>query len=409
MTKNNISNREQMIKRFQLTGIIIGLVLTISSCKKVGPQEVEVKTFRVVSTIAGGSGSGASGAYADGTGSQAAFNGISSMVTDAAGNIYVADEYNQRIRKVTPEGAATTLAGSGQIGNENGTGSAAQFSYPEGIAIDASGNLYVADFGNNVIRKITPGGVVTNYAGSGEIGYADGPAATAKFYAPSGVAVDKAGNLYVSESYNRLIRKITPAGIVSTYACTYEGGSNNGGYAYNGPAASLRFHSAGPSPSGIAVDPSGIVYAVDRFNHFIYKITTDGKVSTIGCPTGDKGSEGIAAVYRDGDATIARFNYPQGIACDGAGNVYVGDFTNNRVRKITPEGTVSSVAGNGALVDVDGLSAEASFFGPACVAVGPTGNVYVGETNMIRKIETLSTSSTLKNTWSNPQSWGNPK
>ena len=201
-----------------------------------------------ISTYAGTVYSGS----ADGTGSAARFNGPSSVATDMLGNVYVADPGNDTIRKVTPAGVVTTLAGSaGNRGSADGTGSAATFDSPLGVAVDGVGNIYVADAGNDTIRKITPAGVVTTLAGSaGSIGSADGAGSSARFSDPSGVAVDATGNVYVADTTNDTIRKITPAGVVITLA----GSAGNAGSA-NGLGGSARFY----VPRGVAVDLAGNV------------------------------------------------------------------------------------------------------------------------------------------------------
>lgn len=395
------------MKKIQLFSIILLTVLAINGCKKVAPEQGVTTSTTTVSTVAGSSGSGDSGSYVDGTGSQASFNDVSGMVTDTEGNLYVTDQYNHCIRKITPAGVVSTFAGSGENGHLDGAGKNAEFSYPYGITIDASGNLYVSEY-TNFIRKVTPAGVVSTYAGTGDTGYKDGPAAAAKFNNPTGLAMDKTGNLYVADTWNRLIRKITPSGIVSTYAGVYSGGdiyggAYNVGYRYTGMVSGLLFGQFGPM--GVAIDPSGNIYVADSFIQFIYKITPDGMVRTIGSSHG----EGAAGTYRDGSGTTARFRSPINITSDATGNVYVADQGNNRIRKIDADGIVSTVAGNGSMTDVDGLASEASFFSPNCVTIDSKGIVYAGEWNMIRKIETITNTTNPKNTWNNPQSWGNPR
>jgi len=224
----------------------------------------------VVSTLAGLAGVGGS---ADGTGSAARFSGPFGVAADAAGNVYVADTFNQTIRKVTPAGVVTTLAGqAGSAGSTDGTGSAARFSTPRRVAADAVGNVYVAEL-NHVIRKITPAGVVSTLAGlAGAVGSADGTGSAARFADPQGVAVDAADNVYVADTANNTIRKITPAGVVTTLAgLAGTSGSTDG----TGTAA--RF----TSPRGVAVDAAGKVYVADRNNGAIRKITPAGVVTTV--------------------------------------------------------------------------------------------------------------------------------
>jgi len=247
------------------------------------------------------------------------------VATDSAGNVYVADS-NNTIRKITPAGAVSTLAGTpGVAGNADGTGVAARFNSPRGVATDSAGNVYVADSNNNTIRKITPAGAVSTLAGTAGVGgSADDTGAAARFYFPEGVATDSAGNVYVADSNNNTIRKITPAGVVTTLAGT---AGVTGSTDATGAAASFN------RPVGVATDSAGNVYVADSFNDTIRKITPAGAVSTLA---------GTADVTGSTDATgaAASFNFPQGVATDSAGNVYVADSNNSTIRKITPAGAV---------------------------------------------------------------------
>ncbi|WP_219621531.1 NHL repeat-containing protein [Cupriavidus pauculus] len=319
-----------------------------------------------VSTLAG---SGSSGA-ANGIGAAASFYFPFGVAVDASGNVYVADQGNNLIRKITPTGVVSTLAGSGSSGSADGTGAAASFSYPYGVAVDASGTVYVADTFNHEIRKITSTGVVSTLAGSGSSGSADGTGTAASFSTPFGVAVDASGNVYVADQGNQLIRKITPTGVVSTLAGSGSLGSTDG----IGTAASFN------APSGIAVDASGNVYVVDQGSHAIRKITPTGVVSTLA----GSGSSGSA----DGIGTAASFSSPFGVAVDASANVYVADQGSHAIRKITPAGVVSTLAGSGSGGAADGIGTAASFNLPLGVAVDASGNVYVADTrnHEIRKI-----------------------
>lgn len=268
-------------------------------------------------------------AQADAT--NARFNRPLGIAVDGSGNLYVADALNNTIRKVAPTGVVTTLAGSpGTSGNADGTGAAARFSFLKGIAVDGAGNLYAVD--NSAIRKITPSGVVTTLAGaSGEAGDADGPGATARFNRPWGIAADAAGNLYVADTDNYLVRKITPAGTVSTHA-----GTRGMRGTANGTATTATFL----GPMGIAIDSSGNLYLSDWFgppasnipegSTFIRRIAADGGVTTM---AGNFGGETGPAAFSDAFA----------LAADGAGNVYVAALRS--VRRVSPTGTVTTLAG----------------------------------------------------------------
>lgn len=250
-------------------------------------------------------------------------------------------------------------------------GTVASFNYPVGVAADASGNVYVADFGSQKIRKISPAGVVTTLAGSGAVGDVDGTGTAASFYSPHGIAVDALGNVYVAERDNNKIRKITPAGVVTTLAGSGFQGSTDA----NGVAATFN------QPHGIAVDAAGNVYVADRSNQKIRKIIPNGDVTTLA-------GSGIAGAA-DGQGTAATFSEPVSIAVDGSGNLYVADNSNHKVRKITASGLVTTLAGSGAMGDTDGVGAAASFshlYGVAVDAI--PGYVYVADrlNHKIRKI-----------------------
>lgn len=306
-------------------------------------------------------GSGSLGG-ADGTGSATSFNGPTGLAVDSSGNVYVADTNNNKIRKITPTGVVTTLAGSETRGNINGTGSGSRFWHPTGVALDTSGNVYVADSANNKIRKITQTGVVTTFAGSGSTNSDDGAGTIASFHNPLDVAVDTSGNVYVADFSNHKIRKITSAGVVSTLAGSGFPGSAEG----IGSAASFSY------PTGVAVDTSGNVYVADSANHKIRKITSAGVVSTF-AGTGEPGSA-------DGTGSVATFDSPWGATVDSYGNIYVADLNNHKIRKITPARVVTTLAGS-SIGNIDGVGAVAKFNKPGDVAVDISGNVYVADHN----------------------------
>ncbi len=314
-----------------------------------------------VSTFAG-----STGGYVDDAGPAAQFNSPQGVAVDVSGAVYVADYSNNRIRKISPEGVVSTLAGSTQ-GFVDGTGAAAQFNRPYGVAVDSSGTVYVADYSNHRIRKVTPDGVVTTLAGS-SYGYADGTGAAARFAYPRGVAVDGTGTLYVADSGNHRIRKITPDGVVTTLAGSAQGYADG-----TGAAAQFFF------PYGLAFDRSGDIYVADTVNNRIRKITPAGVVTTVAGSTGG---------FADGTGTATQFSSPQGVVVDSSGTVYVSDFWNHRLRKITSAGVVTTVAGSTSGY-VEGSGAVAQLNGPSGVAVDSAGTVYVADSmnHRIRKIE----------------------
>ncbi len=318
-----------------------------------------------VTTVAGSGSVGSN----NGTGSTASFNDPRGMAFDILGNLYVADAANHKIRKVTPKGVVTTFAGSGIKGATNGLETTASFSSPNAITTDVVGNFYVADMGNQKIRKITPNGEVTTFAGSGTEGAVDGPAHLASFNHPHGSIFDSLGNLYVVDYANHKIRKITPDGVVTTFVGGDESGANNG----QGHKASFA------SPRGITIDASDNVYVADSGNHMIRKITPRGMVTTFA----GSGSQDDT----DGVGTSASFNSPIGVAIDKTGNLIIADKDNNKVRQITPEGIVTTIAGSGERSSLDGPGATATFYGISKVAVNNANEIYVSTLgHKIRKI-----------------------
>ncbi|MBO9540924.1 hypothetical protein J7643_10075 [bacterium] len=348
-----------------------GISLTNGAYVASGSTGLNAKV--VVTTLAGKpSITGA----ADGVGTAATFYAAFGITTDAAGNVYVVDRSNCNIRKITPAGVVTTLAGlAGVMGTTDGATSSARFRLPSGLASDAAGNLYVGDSWNSSIRKVTPAGVVTTFAGmSGVSGTADGATSSARFTSPNGMAVDRAGNVYVADTNANTIRKITPDGVVSTLA----GASATGSVDATGTAA--RFN----KPWGVTVDASGTLYVADTENYTIRKITPDGVVTTLAGQVGVMGNT-------NGTGAAATFGTVYGLAVDALGDVYVADMTAHLIRKISPAGQVSPFAGyGGSWPVVDGVKpADSAFNQPQGVAVDATNNIYISDTNnrVVRKIQ----------------------
>jgi sugar lactone lactonase YvrE len=395
--------------------------------RKVSPQGV-------VTTLAGNGTPG----FVDGTGTNARFGSpvvtdfptnfysAQSLATDRAGNVYVVDQKNHAIRKITPSGTVTTLAGNGVAGFVDGEGGAARFKFPSGVAVDGGGNVFVADQGNHAIRKISPSGVVSTLAGDGVAGLVDGAGATARFNYPSGLTLDSAGNLFIADTYNRAVRKLTASGVVTTVASNPNSGGQIGIGLIN-HAVAIAGDSVGnlyvlsedtrelvkltpdgkstpfapfflDNPTGLLVDANDNLLIADRTARFIRKVSPSGEVSVVA-------GQGYVFGLVDATGTAARFQWAGGVATDTAGNVYVADSQNNRIRKITPLGEATTLAGGGNYPGDalgDGTGAAASFSSPGRIAVDGAGNLYVTESSRtdrklvtIRKVSPLGVVTTL--------------
>ncbi|MDF2432365.1 MAG: hypothetical protein JWP44_1996 [Mucilaginibacter sp.] len=288
-------------------------------------------------------------------------NSMTGVAVDAAGNVFMADFGNNDIYEKDTNGAITIFAGNGSRGAVNGIGPSANFFEPDALVFDNAGNLYVGDSGNNLIRKITPDDVVTTLAGSGNAGSADGMGSSATFSSPRGLAADVAGNIYVADQGNNLVRKITAAGLVTTVAG-------------NGKLTTFN------TPTGVGVDAAGNLYVTEKDGNIIKKINSAGVVTIIA----GNGSSG----FTNGTGAAATFNYPRELRIDGSGNVYVTEQQNNDVRMITPAGVVTTLAGNGHLGMSDGIGTAATFGGPIGLAIDSKGNLYTADnwSSAIRKI-----------------------
>jgi len=337
---------------------------------------------------------------ADGTGKLALFDYPNSTAVDSAGNVYIADYNHNTVRKITPAGVVTTLAGfaggDNGVADRDGTGVDARLYYPTGIALDSAGNLYVTEQLGSTVRKITPAGVVSTLAGTfGAPGSADGTGNAARFYYPCGIAVDSAGNVYVSEILNQTIRKITPGGVVSTIA-----GAPGAKGSADGPGALARFH----NPADLAIDNTGNLYVADNLNSTIRKIVLGSSMRDISVST-FAGTAGVVG-NTDGTGAAASFNGPYGLSVDGAGNVYVADTYNHTIRKITPARVVTTFAGTAGIQGAaDGTGSAAQFNTPTDINVNSAGTLlYVADygNNEIRKITSRRVVSTFAGSVNNP-------
>ena len=294
-------------------------------------------TARGQGSFSNGPGSPATPGSGEAEANAANIASLMDAAVDAAGNVYLADSAKNTISKTAPNGTVTTLAGSENVGGSaDGTGGNAQFNGPQAVAVDASGNVYVADAGNHTIRKITFAGVVTTLAGSaGQPGNADGTGADARFSSPQGVAVDARGNVYVADSKNNSIRRITAFGAVTTLA-----GAGIPGCA-DGTGIEARFF----SPTRVALDRNGTLYVTDSGNHVIRKVSASGVATTLAGALVRQPRGGAIGGYADGTGDAARFNCPEAIVVDASGDLFIADSGNKRIRKVTSSGVVTTLDG----------------------------------------------------------------
>ncbi|MGI5526075.1 SMP-30/gluconolactonase/LRE family protein [Streptomyces syringium] len=293
------------------------------------------------------------------------------VAVDKEGNLYIADRYNHRIRKVTPNGIITTVAGNGTAGfvSDGGPAVATPLNQPGDVVVDDAGNLYIADLVNHRIRKVSPSGVITTVAGNGEAGYVSdgGPAIATRLHYPHGVALDREGNLYISEWSGHRVRKVNRNGIITTVA-----GNGTAGYVSDGgPAIATRLH----TPDGLAVDREGNLYIAEYGNHRVRKVTPSGIITTVA-------GNGVAGYVSDGGPAIAtRLHGPRRVAVDEGGNLYISDQENHRIRRVGPDGVITTVAGNGTAgyVDDGGPAAGTRIYQPQGVALDRAGNLYIAD------------------------------
>lgn len=312
----------------------------------------------------------------NGVRTNARFNSPNGIAVDSLGTIFVADEGNHVIRSILPDGTVSILAGSAGFGGAtDGSAPNARFRFPKGVAMGNAGFVLVADTFNHAIRRVAPDGTVSTLAGSlGSKGTVDGTGTQARFSDPTGIAVDSSGTIYVTDRTAHTIRKVTPQGVVSTFA----GLANNPGSS-DGTGSAARFD----NPTGIGVDAAGNVYVSDTFNSTIRKITPAGVVTTLaGAPT-QVGST-------DGTATLARFRFPNGIAVDAAGFVYVADGSNAVIRKVSPSGDVLTISGLAVVRgSVDGTGINARFQTPLGIAVAGNGDLWITDVNLSNSAGTI--------------------
>ena len=292
------------------------------------------------------------------------------VAVGADGSVYIADQVNQRIRKVSPAGTITTYAGGGASLGDGGPATSANLAFPSAIAIDALGNLYIADLNNQRIRKVLPNGIISTMAGTGVAGLSGdgGPASLAALNFPVGLAVDSFGTLFIADGANGRVRKVSPGGTISTIA-------GNGTFKYSGDGR-VATGATLNQPVDVATDRAGNVYIADSANNRIRKLSIDGTISTFA-------GNGIRGFSGDGgNAVDASLNLPTGVAADSAGNIFIADKGNYRLRKVSPGGVITTIAGSGTQGGQQGQgdggpALQAQLYSPNRVAVDGAGNIFV--------------------------------
>ena len=348
----------------------------------------KIDTSGTITTIAGTS-SGFSGDTGLATSAQLA--SPAGVGIDSSGIIYIGDTNNNRLRKIATDGTITTFAGTGvtTYGGDGGVATSAQFSTPQGVAVDSAGNVYMADSGHHRIRKIDTSGNISTYAGTGTAGFTGdgGPATSARLNTPLGISIDSSDNLYIAEGNNSRIRKVATDGTITTVAGSSAGFSGDGG-----AATSAQIN----SPFGVVAGSGGVFYIADTGNQRIRKVDGSGNITTV-AGTGSAGSSGDT-----GAATSAQINTPMSGAIDSSGNYYFADYGNSKIRKVDTGGTITTVAGTGisGFSGDNGAATSAQLNSPRSVAVDSTGNVYIADTSnsVIRKVDTSGTITSIAGT-----------
>jgi uncharacterized protein (TIGR03437 family) len=373
---------------------ICALVSYLGSCSQASGQS------GTITTVAGNGSSGFSGD--GGLATSASFSYAYNVAVDSSGNLFIADTSNNRIRKVSASGIITTVAGNGnvdQFGNgtfsgDGGPATSASLSRPFGIAVDALGNLFIADTDNHRIRKVSGSGIITTVAGSGATGQGGGgfsgdggPATSALLHYPGGVAVDAMGNLFIADSNNSRIRKVSASGVITTVAGNGVQGSSGDG----GPAVSASL-----DVDGVAVDASGNLFITGARSNRIRKVSASGVITTVA----GNGNDSFSG--DGGPATSASLNGPLNSALDLSGNLFIADTSNNRIRMVSAGGIITTVAGNGpsctgttacgGFSGDGGPATSASLSEPAGVTVDASGNLFIADSvnGRIRKVSAVA-------------------
>ena len=327
---------------------------------------------------------------------EARLKGPEGVALDGSGNIYIAETLSHRVRRVDAAGTITTIAGIGEsgYGGDGGPANQAQLYRPKDVTADSSGNLYIADAYNNRIRRVDTSGIITTVAGSGHRGFSGdgGPAVEAHLNRPFDVVVDGADNLYIADTSNHRIRRVDASGTITTIA----GIGSEGLFGDDGPAVEAELR----APSGVALDDPGNIYIADTYNMRIRRVDSTGIITTV-AGSGDTGVGGYSG--DGGPAVEARLDTPFDVAVADDGNLYIADSNNKRIRRVDVSGIITTVAGigDGSYSRSSGPAVEAALYDPSGVAVDNTGNLYIADTNgTIRRVDPAGTISTIAGTGS---------
>lgn len=337
---------------------------------------------QTITTFAGGLVGGYSG---DGGAATAAeCNRVAGVACDTHGNVFIADFGNNAIRKVDASGVITTVAGTGTAGysGDGGAATAAKLYHTAGVAVDNAGNVFIADSWNNVVRKVNSSGIITTIAGTGAAGYTGdgGPATAATLDDPNSLTVDAAGNVYIADAHNNVIRKVSTSGMISTVVGNgYNAGTTHGGYSGDGgPAAAAELY----YPESVAFDGAGNMYIAELYNNVVRKVSAAGIISTFA-------GNNVAGYSGDGSpATSAQLGYPYDVVADASGNIYIADASNNVIRKVNASGIISTYAGNGTAGETGdgGAATAAELSQPTGCAVDGYGNLYIADNSNVRLV-----------------------
>nr|MDP8943590.1 hypothetical protein [Actinomycetota bacterium] len=374
----------------------LGCALILGSIMVAGPA---LSAAGDIATVAGNGTLGYSGD--GGPATSAALREPRGVHPDGSGNLFIADTENNRVRKVNSSGTISLVAGNGTAGysGDGGAATSAELHAPTDVLVDAAGNVFVADSLNDRVRKVDPAGTITTVAGTGVGGYSGdgGPATSARLSTPAGLALDSDGNLYIADSINDVVRKVDGAGVIQTVA-------GNGSFGYSGdggPATSAELH----RPYDLAIDTAGSLHIADSLNDAVRKVDTSGTITTV-AGTGAYGYSGDG-----GPATAAKLAAPEGVAVDGSGNLFLSDSDNHRIRKVNSSGTIDTVAGTGTagFSGDGGPATSAQLYNPGRIALTPSGDLYVGDRNnhRVRRVDALASPPAPTVTGSTPASPAN--